>query len=219
MTVRSGFSTAIFMYAGLLLFGMFGSKYWKGTFFIGSLLFICMIVMWKVGLIYSALSAIKPYVGESHFANKIEALEESRYTHYGSSYINGRLELYKDSWDSFKRHPIVGNMQSRTGGHSGGLDMLAKYGIVGFSLFMLPFFSAFIVIIRCIPMSQRWYLCLAIGSYFIFYFLKAPAHKTQMYTLLTLFSVLVCLKKDQFQYTCSRIRRYLGLPPLLMGFN
>lgn len=219
MVFRSGFSTAILMYATFLLFAMIGSRHVKVTALVGGMLLAVLVVLWKTGVVLAFLLAIKPYLGESAFTHKIDALEESRKDVQGSSYINGRWELYDISWNSFLEHPVFGNSKAQTGGHSAMLDSLARIGLFGTIVGLLPFVWAYRFALKSMPKANRWYLHIGWVGLLIFHFLKASAMTAQAYTCLVVLPVLLLWREEDYAYASAYARRYFRFPPRLVYFG
>ena len=136
--LQAQFTTAILLACiGLLLvLGVNQNRMWI-TVLIGSILLIILFVFYRT--ILTGISTLSQNLGATFVSHKLKMLLNAEQTNRLESLA--RYDCYKDSIESFIKHPIQGSGTS--GGHSQILDAFSNIG-----LFAVPYLMLFVEIFK-----------------------------------------------------------------------
>lgn len=132
---------------------------------------------------------------ESTYSSKLNDFRE--YATYGEAgdQMQGRLDLYEQSFNVFIKYPILGNDNIEIGGHSIFIDRLAMLGLVGFIPLIIYIYFYMRYVLRKISFNIRPYCFLGFSYFIIMAFLK-NIFSTE-YLIISLFIMpLVCIHID-----------------------
>ena len=109
-----------------------------------------------------------------HFGGLLEFSGQESYT--DETYdVEGRVDLYKYSLDTFLSHPLFGSATGIIGGHNYFLDRLARMGIVGTFPLLLFLYYRFNAAIRVLSNKSKVVYIICITGFFMLGFLKNMA--------------------------------------------
>lgn len=168
----SGITTCLFILLFMLLMYIMNRRRYSTSLFVFSILLIGG-VMYFAGLVI--VEFLLPYVEGTTFYSHFAGLLEF----YGKETIgietydvSDRVDLYKDSLDTFLHNPVFGNIYGKNGGHNYFLDRLAHFGIIGTMPLIIFLYSRFSVLLKFIPSSTRSVYLIGIIGFVILGFLK-----------------------------------------------
>lgn len=195
-------------------------------------IFLKEISFLRVGVIGIVVLLIFPAVLEvlsnlsilegTNFETRIN--DVSTYTSTGrvedDSDISSRFDLMAKSLHVFINNPLFGNLVAERGGHNYLLDMLAKYGLIGFTLFAVFIKNTISCMMSKIPFVQRGAYIFCILSLLILSCLKnLTGTEYWLYTFLYIPCVLIAFpKQDSAQQVNRRcVKRTVCNPASLKG--
>ena len=181
-----------------------------------SLIIIISFLLLKLGVVAYILEEVQNGIGYENVigykARDIAALLEGASD--DQSDFSVRLDLYAMSWKSFCNYPLFGtNNFHETGGHAHWLDILGKFGFVGFLVEFLVFVIAFRNVYQILPRYLAYYYSIALVYYVVICSVKAAAFNVQSPVFFLMFSAMLLLKKDDFYIASNNIRYIYRLPP------
>lgn len=111
----------------------------------GFIVYVGIVVLFGVILFQPILEAVAPHLlGFEDYSGKVEDLLESNQTGQLAGEVEGRVGLYRVSFNSFMENPFFGDVNAKIGGHAYFLDKLALSGLIGF----LPLFFAILYMVK-----------------------------------------------------------------------
>ncbi len=141
-------------------------------------------------LMLSSLNTFDGWVGnEGYFHNKVSDFEELIMYGEATGSVEGRQDLYMETWNAIKQNPFLG-VNSPTGGHSLLLDHWGCLGLVGFIPFLIFVFSQIKLSSILIPSTTKTYYFICV---FITFLMMAIKNMNGWETWMCLFTILPAL--------------------------
>ncbi len=212
--IRSGFGYAIALSLVLVVMSFVGSRHFPiliGTFLV---LLVIGFFLIKTGVIVAALEMVQNGFGYSNVigekAGEIAAIIRGEET----SDFETRKIMYGLSWDSFCENPFFGaHSWVGIGGHAYWLDMLGRWGFVGFFFEALMFGTACHFVCKWLPKLQVYYFLLIFVSFIFICSVKAKGFDTQNPVIFLMAVPMLLFRADDFYAASNNIRRMFRFPP------
>lgn len=135
------------------------------------LLFFGLLLLNVILQFLTSLFSAETEIG-SHLLGMNQYLFEEGAVEGDAYAVDGRVELYDFSINTFSQHPIFGSVTDRIGGHNFGFDMLARFGLVGVCPFFLFLYKRFRITLSYLSEIDKKLFIIIIMGFMVLLFTK-----------------------------------------------